>query len=225
MKKFRIAVAFAFALGTVGIANAALINVTLTDVATGSSNGESSVTAISGTSTGVYNDVSGIVTMDAGTTTLYFDLNPLPGNDLFTYNHTNWTVGAGAYTASAYSCVEGDFGGTVGANLCGNYTFGGNFADDSTVSYATIPGTRVIGGDDVIIGAQQQGSDFASTTASFIGDTLIMENALWNGSAGTAATAGIQMTFEVSAVPVPAAVWLFGSALGLLGWVRRRAIT
>ena len=26
-----------------------------------------------------------------------------------------------------------------------------------------------------------------------------------------------------SVVPVPAAVWLFGSALGLLGWVRRRA--
>ena len=27
---------------------------------------------------------------------------------------------------------------------------------------------------------------------------------------------------SVSAVPVPAAVWLFGSGLGLLGWIRRR---
>ena len=26
-----------------------------------------------------------------------------------------------------------------------------------------------------------------------------------------------------SAVPVPAAVWLFGSALGMLGWMRRRS--
>ncbi len=31
-----------------------------------------------------------------------------------------------------------------------------------------------------------------------------------------------ELIFEVSAVPVPAAVWLFGSALGLLGWIRRR---
>lgn len=28
-------------------------------------------------------------------------------------------------------------------------------------------------------------------------------------------------TFQASAVPVPAAVWLFGGALGALGWIRR----
>lgn len=30
-------------------------------------------------------------------------------------------------------------------------------------------------------------------------------------------------TFDVVLIPVPAAVWLFGSALGLIGWLRRRA--
>ena len=27
----------------------------------------------------------------------------------------------------------------------------------------------------------------------------------------------------IVAIPVPAAVWLFGSALGLLGWIRRQS--
>jgi len=225
MKKYQIVVASALAFFTLGVANAAVVNVTLTNVITGSSNGESAATTLSGTLTGTYDDGTGIVTMDAGTTTMYFDLNPLPDNDLFTFNHTNWTTGAGAWSGSGFSCVEGQFGGIVGANLCGNYTFGTNALDDSSVDYGTVPGTRILNPDDVSIGVQQQGTDFASTTASFGGGSLIMETALWNGSPGTAASGGIQMTFTTSAVPVPAAVWLFGSALGLLSSVLPRTTT
>jgi hypothetical protein len=32
-----------------------------------------------------------------------------------------------------------------------------------------------------------------------------------------------QWRFSAVAVPVPAALWLFGSALGLLSWMRRKA--
>jgi hypothetical protein len=35
------------------------------------------------------------------------------------------------------------------------------------------------------------------------------------------ATRGV-LTGSITAVPIPAAVWLFGSGLGLLGWLRRR---
>jgi hypothetical protein len=40
---------------------------------------------------------------------------------------------------------------------------------------------------------------------------------VWQDAAGT-----YIWQFEVVAVPIPAAIWLFGSALGLLGWMRRK---
>lgn len=36
---------------------------------------------------------------------------------------------------------------------------------------------------------------------------------------------GLDSTFNIQVVPVPAAVWLFGSALGVLGWARRKSTT
>ncbi len=220
MQKSTLAVAVATALGVNSGAEAADVAVTLTGVFTGSTGGVSSG-ILSGTLTGSYNESSGIVTMDSGTTSVFFDLNPLPNNDLFTHQHTDWSTGAGSYSASGYSCVEGQFGGGVGAHLCGNYNFGSNFVNESSVNYAAIPGTRSLGGDDVAVGPQQQGSAFATTTASYGGGQLVMESDSWN-SGGTS-EAGIQLVFTV--VPIPSALWLFGSALGLLGWTRRRLQT
>ena len=75
MRISQIVAAFTVAICSLGVANAALLNVTLIDVQSGSSNGQSGVTTLSGTLTGTYDDGSGIVTMDAGTTTMFFDLN------------------------------------------------------------------------------------------------------------------------------------------------------
>jgi len=46
---------------------------------------------------------------------------------------------------------------------------------------------------------------------------------IFNADGGAGSTSNYYISeANISAVPVPAAVWLFGSALGALGWVRRR---
>ena len=49
--------------------------------------------------------------------------------------------------------------------------------------------------------------------------------ALSNAFSGDFGRNFMSMGIAVTTVPVPAAIWLFGSALGLLGWARRRTIS
>jgi len=70
-------------------------------------------------------------------------------------------------------------------------------------------------------------------TAGWITDTAVtmtLENRLnaTTLNAGVGETAFIEKKFEgvgilVNPIPIPGAVWLFGSAIGLLGWMRRRS--
>jgi hypothetical protein len=93
--------------------------------------------------------------------------------------------------------------------------------------------------DRTVIGvtAEFKGPNTLLST-QYIGDALDTIDAdpfAWTGVVGsgetTQAPRRLQFVFgppgspEINAtlVPVPAAVWLFGSALGLLGWIRRRA--
>jgi len=54
---------------------------------------------------------------------------------------------------------------------------------------------------------------------------LTIQNTLFATTNAAGETAWIQKKLAIvaSTVPVPAAVWLFGSAIGLLGWARRKA--
>lgn len=57
--------------------------------------------------------------------------------------------------------------------------------------------------------------------ADVSGGVTLQLGATTGGGAGSFANMYYD-NISINVVPVPAAVWLFGSALGLLGWVRRR---
>jgi probable HAF family extracellular repeat protein len=101
--------------------------------------------------------------------------------------------------------------------------------------------------DDALVGYAQSASGAANRKAfvSYDGTNIIDLNSVVDLSGtgivtlteafdinangdivGVGVTAsGQEQAFILTAVPVPAAVWLFGSALGLLGWMRRRRTT
>jgi hypothetical protein len=143
---------------------------------------------------------------------------------------------AGTTTASSYTCAEGNFLAGVGANGCANVVTGGDFVYNGSIAF-NVGGNancvnRTIGGDDISSGnvrglsSGAGGGGCDATDGAFdlwtvvqdSGGVLILSNGIPLANAGTN-----YLTF--STVPVPAAVWLFGSALGLLGVARRRSVT
>ena len=237
MKKHATALGAAIA-ATLGAtaADAATYGATLVSVASYSGNGSSAGNIKSSTATWSYDDVTGLLSQTGGTYNVRFTTSPT--STLFRHSITGLVIGAAApASASTYTCTEGNFGGNVNASICGNYSFGANFVNESTATWG--PGTasaKTIGGDDINFGPQQNISAYSYfATVSWVGTTLTLSNASCNpfapGNANGCATVGgfntgyswVLNAGPQAAVPVPAAVWLFGSALGLLGAARRRA--
>ena len=61
-------------------------------------------------------------------------------------------------------------------------------------------------------------SEWSGAPNPLVFDLAIGGTTMWNSNPGSETF----VMYTLTTVPVPAAVWLFGSALGLLGWVRRR---
>lgn len=220
--KSALAVAVAATLGGLSTAaDAAVTNAILTGVTTYSNNGSAAGNLALSTATFSYDDVTNVLTQTGGTFNVRFTTSPF--NTIFRHLLTGAVVGNGAAaTASTFVCQEGNFGGNVGANICGNYNLGGNFLNESTATWG--PGTafaRTIGGDDVALGAQQNiGAYNGFNTISWVGSTLSIGNASTCGTCSSP-NSGYNWTLTT---PIPAAVWLFGSALGLMGIARRRKV-
>jgi hypothetical protein len=226
-QKSALAIAVAAGLGGVSVADAATYTASLTSILVYSNNGTggSPSNISSSTATFSYDDVTNLLSQTGGTVNQR--VTTAPTSTLYRVFITGLVMGnGGAASASTYSCTEGNFGGNVGASICGNYVFGANFFSESTTTWG--PGTavsRTIGGDDGAAGAQQSIASLNSmATVSWVGTSLVLRNATCNSTNCNGTTSfnnGQQWT--LATVPVPAAVWLFGSALGILGVARRRA--
>ncbi len=226
-----LALAIAATLGA-GAAEAATYAATLLTDLTYSNSGSSSLNLTSSTATWSYNDVTGLLSQTGGLFNARATTSPV--STLFRHSITGLVIGAGgAAAATDFTCTEGNFGANVGASICGNYTFGGNFNDSSTSWGPGTAADRTIGGDDAVSGPQQtvfsQYGGF--TQVSWVGTTLILRNANCNTGAGTCTgtghvngfNAGYTWTLNAGPqVPVPPAAWLVAPAVLAAGRFARR---
>jgi len=100
-------------------------------------------------------------------------------------------------------CKDTDIFNATGLDTVGSTT---DWSGSAGVNLSDVSGW----GSDTLVTAQIQNNLGATTLND--GETAWIQKKL--GGVG----------LEVSVVPVPAAVWLFGSALGMLGWMRRRSV-
>jgi hypothetical protein len=211
--KSKLAIAMAAALGACGV-NAASVVVELDSVAYLDPPLGNSIVFSASTATWVYDTATSVLT---GSGLLSIDALFTPTTDIFEHRTVDpiFTVGNVA-TATSFACIEGDFGVATFSHSCGGWGFGTDKTNDSSITYG--PGTsvsRTISGDDVPNYLPFAISQYDNMSADWNGTTLVFHNT-------TSAGAGLAYDITFTAVPIPATVWLFGSALGLLGWMRRK---
>jgi hypothetical protein len=202
-------------IGTVGPVHAA--PALLTSVVSYSKGGYTTWGISSSTATWDLNTSTGVATQTGGT---YYATAGLQqygaGSSLYTHAMIGGVLGSGTATATSWACIEGIFGGVVGAHMCGNYSFGGNHTNDSVYTPTATGATVTIGGDDAALGPPQTlANQYSGFALQYLGGNN------WRLGQGLIYS-GYDFTFQV--VPVPASVWLFGSALGLMGVMRRKII-
>ena len=174
--------------------------------------------------------------VNAATTTLSQSQNQTADGENFTFNFTPGPYEAGS-SSSFTITVQGDFNNiatpgstaiTIGGDDKGNFNRVSAAAYDvNSIGFSNI-NTYLYKLDFDLDAAQTAAFMSNSTVAVDFADEVQQMCGWWNYSncnvlSGTAPYAKVDYTYEVSNVPVPAAVWLFGSALlGLAGVARRK---
>ena len=198
-------------VGLASVADAAPVAATLISVTSYSPNGTAAWNGTLDTSTWTFDTATGTAAQTGGT---YSRLTKAGATPLMRHTMTGVTLGSGAATGTTWACLEGNFGTDL--------------TNQSTYTPSGTGSSVSIGGDDGAIGPSQSlANSYSSMTATAIGGAPggFQNYCLSNGTptCSSTSTTGYDFVFQIaSAVPVPAAVWLFGSALGLMGAMRRR---
>ena len=151
--------------------------------------------------TGALGDIAtGILNLDIGGTLYNVDFVDTTPNDLYgsetprTYDFDTEAAASGAMDAIIGALISHSTEITSVGEV-------GNNEDRFYIGFADIV---------LSVNAVESEYNFGIDTWENIGTNVINPDLDW-------------FYADVQVVPIPAAVWLFGSALGLLGWVRRRA--
>ena len=154
------------------------------------------------------------------------------GSPLFTGKTSDTATGAG-FTTLWGSGVNGvnsaDIGETgLGLDWTGFDTFSLNIANDNENAwYFTISvsdGSNTVTSSSQLLPNDSIANLFSVDITSL--DLTMIDSAFITVSADLPINEFDRTAeYTISTVPVPAAAWLFGSALGLLGWVRRSRIS
>ena len=211
-------------VGLASVAHAAPVAATLISVNSWSPNGSASWNGTLDTSTWTFDTATGTAVQTGGT---YSRLTKAGATPLMRHTMTGVTLGSNLASGTTWACLEGNFGTAVGASICGNYNFGTNLTNQSVYIPSTTGSSVAIGGDDGAIGPSQSlVNTYSGMTASAVGGAPggFQNWCLSNGTpnCSSTSTTGYDFVFQIATVPVPAAVWLFGSAVGLMGAMRRR---
>lgn len=159
----------------------------------------------------------GALTDTATANFIFDDVYTKSGNDIYSIR----VIESGDYEITNGDWVSADMYLQIANN---------NNALDLTSSLSSFDASGDSGGiqrwmlDDTIRPLEDQSDLLGTPWADSSSLALNIQNTLQAYTDANGETAWIQkkITLSISEVPVPAAVWLFGSALAGLGWLRRR---